>query len=113
MLDGIRESGLKNDALLDVLYELIGEQFHPGHSFACFLFFGQYDVPVKGSDQEWQEGSEEVYTYLLCAVSPQVGEYEPGKPEGGFLYPAFRNRTADMEYINVFHEELFKYIVHG
>ena len=65
------------------------------------------------SDQEWQEGSEEVYTYLLCAVSPQVGEYEPGKPEGGFLYPAFRNRTADMEYINVFHEELFKYIVYG
>ena len=113
MLDGIRESGLKNDALLDVLYELIGEQFHPGHSFACFLFFGQYDVPVKGSDQEWQEGSEEVYTYLLCAVSPLVGEYEPGKPEGGFLYPAFRNRTADMEYINVFHEELFKYIVYG
>lgn len=61
MLDGIRESGLKNDALLDVLYELIGEQFHPGHSFACFLFFGQYDVPVKGSDQEWQEGSEDIF----------------------------------------------------
>ena len=104
MLDAIRESELKNDALLDVLYELIGERFHPGYAFAYYLFFGQYDVPVKGSDQEWLEGSEEVYTYLLCTVSPLKGEYEPGKPVSGFLYPAFRHRSADRDYINIFQE---------
>lgn len=39
---------------------------------------------MKGTDKEWQEGSEEVYNYLLCAVGPLEGEYEPGLPEAGF-----------------------------
>lgn len=105
LLDGIRESELKNDAFPDILYELIGENYRPGYAFACFLFFGQYDVPVKGSDREWMEGSEEVYTYLLCSISPLEDEYEPGKPEFGFLYPAFRDRTTNAEYINIFEEQ--------
>lgn len=58
-----------------------------------------YDVPVKGTDKEWQEGSEEVYNYLLCAVGPLEGEYEPGLPEAGFLYPAFRQRSTACNYI--------------
>ena len=55
------------------------------------------------------EGSEEVYTYLLCTISPLIGEYEPGKPEFGFLYPAFRDRTTDNRYINIFEEQKGKY----
>ena len=81
LLDGIKESELKNDAFPDILYELVGEKLPAGCPYACFLFFGQYDVPVKGSDKEWLEGSEEVFTYLLCTVGPLEGEYEPGKPE--------------------------------
>ena len=102
LLDGIKESALKNDAILDIFYEIVSEKLHPGYPAACFLYFGQYDVPAKGSDREWMEGSEEVYTYLLCTVSPLEGEYEPGKPESGFLYPAFRERTGNEEYINIF-----------
>ena len=101
LLDGILESELKNDAFLDILYEVIGEKYQPGYSYACFLYFGQYDVPVKGSDKEWLEGSEEVYTYLLCTLSPLEGEYEPGKPTAGFLYPAFKERSGNCEYMNV------------
>lgn len=104
LLDGIVESGLKDDALLDILYELVGEHMRPGYPFAVFFIFGRYDVPVKGSDREWMEGSEEVYTYLLCSISPLSGEYEPGKPVFGFLYPAFRDRTTDREHINIFEE---------
>ena len=109
LLDGIKEAALKNDALLDVFYELVGEKLQPGYPFACYLYFGQYDVPVKGSDHEWLEGSEEVYTYLLCTVSPLEGEYEPGKPEYGFLYPAFRERTGDDGYINIYKANDGKY----
>lgn len=118
LLDGIKDAELKNDAFLDIMYELIGEKFHPGYPFACFFYLGQYDVPVKGRDKEWMEGSEEVYTYLLCTISPLEGEYEPGKPEFGFLYPAFRNRTTDTEYVNIFEEhpgqymELKKWLLH-
>ena len=102
LLDGILQSEMKNDALLDTFYDLVGEQLKSSKSMACYLFFGQYDIPVKGSDREWMEGSEEVYTYLLCTISPLTGEYEPGKPEFGFLYPAFRQRTEDNGYINIF-----------
>lgn len=80
---------------------MIGEKYQSGYSYACFLYFGQYDVPVKGSDKEWLEGSEEVYTYLLCTLSPLEGEYEPGKPTAGFLYPAFKERSGNCEYMNV------------
>jgi len=102
LLDGIKESGLQNDAFLDLLYEMIGERVAPGKESYCFLFHGMYDVPVKGTDKEWQEGSEEVYNYLLCAVGSLVGEYEPGLPEAGFLYPAFRQRSTACNYINLY-----------
>ena len=61
LLDGIKESGLQNDAFLDLLYEMIAEKYQPKKPFAVFLFHGAYDVPVKGTDKEWQEGSEEVF----------------------------------------------------
>jgi hypothetical protein len=109
LLDGILESALKNDAFLDILYELIGEKLPGGEPLACYLYFGQYDVPVKGSDREWMEGSEEVYTYLLCAVCSLKEEYEPEKTEFGFLYPAFRDRTGSREYIHIYEKTPGRY----
>lgn len=105
LFDGIRETGLKDDAFPDLFYELLGEKYKPGYPYACFLFHGRYDVPVKGTDKAWQEGSEEVYEYLICVVSPLEGEYEPGVPESGFLYPAFKDRSTAGEYINLYEKD--------
>lgn len=120
LLDGIKESEMKNDAFLDLLYEVIGEKYHTGYPYSCFLFHGKYDVPVKGSDMEWMEGSEEVYEYLICAISPLTGDYEPGAPEFGFLYPAFRDRSTAWNYLNIFecnprqpHKELMDWLLKG
>ena len=120
LLDGIKESGLKNDALLDIFYEVLGEKYHPGYPYACFSFHGRYAVQVEGTDGEWLEGSEEVYEYMICMLSPLSGEYEPGQPEFGFLYPAFRNRYGEREYINLFesrpereHRELKEWLLNG
>ena len=109
LFDGMKQAELKNDALLDMLYEMIGDQLPMKEPTACYFYFGQYDVPVKGKDGEWLEGSEEVYSYLLCMISPQNGEYEPGLPEFGFLYPAFRDRTGNDSYINIFETKPGKY----
>ena len=57
---------------------------------------------MKGTDGEWMEGSEEVYDFIVCAVSPMEGEYEPGKPEFGFLFPAFVDRSSDSNVIDIF-----------
>lgn len=120
LLDGIRQSEMKNDGLLDLLYEVIGERYQPGYPCACFLFYGRYDVPVKARDKERLEDSEELYEYLICTVSPLAGEYEPGKAEFGFLYPAFRDRSADRDYVNIFesrperpHRELTDWLLKG
>ena len=105
LLNAIKKDGMKNDASLDLFYEVFGEHFQPGYPYAVFLFHGRYDVPVKGSDKEWLEGSEEIYEYLILTVSPLAGEYEPGEAEFGFLYPAFKERGAALNFVNIFEKD--------
>lgn len=102
LLEGIRQSGLKNDALLETFYEVFGERYQSQEPYGIFVYHGRYDVPVKAGDKEWLEGSEEVYEYLICAICPVDSDYEPGEAVCGFLYPAFRRRSADTRYVNVF-----------
>ena len=61
---------------------------------------------MKTSDREELWDSEEVYEYLICAVCPVNGDYEPGKPECGFIFPAFCDRTEDSDYIDIYQADL-------
>ena len=102
LLTGIKEKGLKDDALLSIFYEVVGETYKTDKEYSIFVFSGSYDVPVKGTDGAWMEGSEEVYDFLICAIAPLEGEYEPGKPEFGFLFPAFVDRSSDSNTIDIY-----------
>lgn len=102
LLMALRECELKNDALLDSFYEYVGERCRTGHPYGIYVFYGNYDVPVKGSDKESQWESEEVYRFLVCAICPVGADYEAGSPESGFLFPAFANRSTDIDGINLF-----------
>ena len=70
--------------------------------YAVYFFYGSYDVPIKASDKESLWESEEVYKFLICAICPLHGDYEPGEPECGFLFPAFKDRSTDIHGIEVF-----------
>ena len=105
LLAAINGCELKNDALLDVLYEEIGKVYKAKGDYAIYVYHGVYDVPVKAKDKEWLEGSEEVYSFIICAICPVTGNYEAGKPECGFIYPAFMNRSSSSEHIAVFNAE--------
>ena len=105
LLTALKKAELKEDSLLSVLYEVIGENYRTDREYSIFMFYGSYDVPRKGTDKEWIEGSEEVYDFLICAVSPLEGEYEPGKPEFGFIFPAFRERSSDDNYIDIYNSD--------
>ncbi|MCR4654860.1 MAG: DUF4317 domain-containing protein [Lachnospiraceae bacterium] len=105
LLDAIRACGLKNDALMEVLYEQIADGFPADFEYAVFVFHGVYDIPVKAKDREWLEGSEEIYDFLICTVSPMKAEYEPDKPVFGFLYPAFSDRSSDDGRIDIFNAD--------
>ena len=102
LLMTLKENGLKDDAMLATLYEIIGENYKAKDEYCIFLFYGSYDVPVKAKDKSWLEGSEEVYDFIICAIAPLMGEYEPGAPEFGFLFPAFSDRSSDINSIYVY-----------
>lgn len=115
LLMAIKSCGLKNDALMDTFYELVAEQYQSDHDYAVFVFHDRYDIPRKAADHERLWESEEMFEYIICAICPLTGDYEPGRPECGFLFPAFSDRSGDLERVDVFqagetrpHKELLK-----
>lgn len=115
LLMAMKECGLKNDALMDTFYDLIMENYHTASEYAIQVFHDRYDIPAKASDKERLWESEEVFEYMICVICPMTGEYEPGEPECGFLFPAFTDRSGDRDHIAVFqadadrpHHEILK-----
>ncbi len=104
LLLAIRQCGLKNDALLEVLYEQLADGYPVEFPYTITIFHGVYDIPRKGKDKESQWESEEVYDFLIVTISPMKAEYEPGEPVFGFLYPAFANRCGDTDKIDIFQQ---------
>lgn len=103
LLNAMKECGLKNDALMDSFYDLVMEHYKSDSPYGILVFHDRYDVPVKAADKERLGESEETYEYLICTLCPLSGEYEPAKPEWGFLFPAFTDRSSDGNYIHIFH----------
>ena len=104
LLLALRDCELKNDALLEAFYEYVAGNYHTDHDYAVYLFHNTYDIPLKASDKESLWESEEMYEYLICAICPVSGDYEPGEPECGFLFPAFQDRTEDPDYIDIYQQ---------
>lgn len=102
LLLGIKSCALKNDALLESFYDYIAENYYTNHDYAVYLFHNTYDIPLKSADHESLWESEEIYEYIICAICPVSGDYEPGKPECGFIFPAFNSRTEDPDYIDIY-----------
>lgn len=102
LLMGMKACGLKNDALMEIFYDMVREHYQTNGEYAVFVFHDCYDVPVKALDKERLGESEEVYDYLICALCPLVGDYEPGLPECGFLFPAFTDRSSDIRHVAVY-----------
>ena len=115
---GMRDSKLKNEALLDRLYEKIIEKYDYTGNYLILLFHDAYDVVIKTSDNNKLDESEEVYDYVLCAVCPvelskaalgyredenrigaRMRDWVVGMPEVGFLYPAFTDGSTDIHAV--------------
>ena len=103
LLQAVQQCGLKNDALMEILYEQIADAYIADHRFAVYVFHGVYDIPAKSKDGESLWESEEVYDFIICTICPLEDEYQPGEPVFGFLYPAFSDRSPDQGRINIYH----------
>lgn len=115
---GLRDSKLKNDALLERLYELIIENYDYTGNYIIILFHDAYDVVTKTNDNNKIDESEEVYEYLLCAICPveltkpglgyieeeqrigaRIRDWVVSVPETGFVFPAFSERSSDVNSV--------------
>ncbi|MCR4651183.1 MAG: DUF4317 domain-containing protein [Lachnospiraceae bacterium] len=120
-LYGLRSDALKNEDLLDRLYDLIIDSYQYVGNYLILVFHDTYDIMTKTSDNNKLDESEEVYEYLLVSVCPvtlskpglgyrsdenrigaRIRDWVVGVPDLGFLFPAFDNRSADIHKVDYF-----------
>ncbi len=106
MLNAIKDSGLKNDALLLTFYEYVGENILIDNGYGMFVFYDRYDIPAKGTDKARQWESEKMFEYIICSIFPVNENLDPaGKPICGFMYPAYANGCAYPDHIAIYNLE--------
>lgn len=114
-LMNLRDSGLKDDRLLNEFYDRIINNYSYVGNYLILLINQVYDIPAVTTDNiEMDDASDEVYSYILCSIchvnlsKPGLGYDEEDNnfhdkkqnhmvdvPDMGFLFPAFNKRSAD------------------
>lgn len=114
-LMNLRDSGLKDDRLLNEFYDRIINNYSYVGNYLILLINQVYDIPAVTTDNiEMDDASDEVYSYILCSIchvnlsKPGLGYDEDDNnfhdkkqnhmvdvPDVGFLFPAFNKRSAD------------------
>ena len=127
----LRDSELKDEALLDEFYEKIINLYDFTGNYLVLIIYAAYDVPGKTSDKLLlDDASEEVYRYILCSICPvklskpglcynadtnqiekRIQDWVVSMPENGFLFPAFNDRSTDIHSMLYYAKEPDK--LHG
>ena len=112
----LRDSKLKDDALLEEFYDKIIEAYEYVGNYLILVIHDVYDVPGKTSDGfEMEDASDEVYEYIMVSICPvnlskpglsynaaentfqnRIRDWVVAAPEHGFPFPAFNDRGADL-----------------
>jgi len=116
LLMDLRASKLADDELLHGFFQKIIDSVVIEGNYLILMGCDSYDVPFKGKDDlSDSDKSEEVYTYIVCAICP-VKQTKPNlhyvpeeklfhdgamnqpvsAPVLGFLFPAFDNRATNI-----------------
>ncbi len=112
----LRDSKLKDDALLEEFYDKIIEAYEYVGNYLILIIHDVYDVPGRTRDGiDMEDASDEVYEYILACICPvnlskpglsynpmentfqnRIRDWVVSMPETGFLFPAFNDRGADL-----------------
>lgn len=115
----LRDSELKDDAVLETFYDEIIANYNTADNYLILLVYGVYDVPGRTADGiEMEDASDEIYRHILCCICPvklskpglsynseqngfheRIRDWVVDMPAMGFLYPAFNERSADVNSI--------------
>ena len=112
----LRDSKLKDDILLEELYDRIIDTYEYVGNYLILIVHDVYDVPGRTQDGlEMEDASDEVYEYILACICPvelskpglsynaventfqnRIRDWVVGLPDTGFLFPAFNDRGSDI-----------------
>lgn len=118
---GLKESELKNDELVDRLYDRIIENYDYAGNYLILLFYDVYDVPLKTSDNMKLDESEEMLPYIITAICPvnlskpglgyladdnrigsRIRDWVVDMPDMAFMFPSFAERSADVHSLTYY-----------
>ena len=112
----LRDSGLKDESLLEEFYDKVIENYDYGENYYIILIHCAYDIPAKASDgAEMFDASDYVYEFVLCSICPvklskeglcynsvtnaienRIRDWLVEAPALGFLFPAFDDGNGDI-----------------
>ena len=112
----LRDSKLKDDALLEEYYDKIIANYEYVGNYLILVVHDIYDVPGRTSDGiDMEDASDEIYEYILSCICPvelskpglsydaaentfrnRTRDWVVSLPDMGFLFPAFQDRCTDI-----------------
>lgn len=112
----LRDSELKDDALLEEFYDKVIENFDYAENYYIILIHCAYDIPAKSTDGlEMFDASDYVYSFIQCTICPvklskaglcynaasnaienRVRDWLVEAPIHSFLFPAYNDRNTDL-----------------
>lgn len=121
-LIALRDSDLKDEALLKSFYESIIEQYPEYENYAILIINNVYDIIYKGADGfKNREYSDSTYSYIQVLICPVKLEkpgliyksdesffahkdtrWELQMPACSILYPSFEDRYEDVNYVTCY-----------
>lgn len=112
----LRDSKLRDDALLEEYYDRIIANYEYVGNYLILIVHDVYDVPGRTSDGiDMEDASDAIYEYILTCICPvelskpglsynaventfqnRIRDWVVSLPETGFLFPAFTDRSTDL-----------------
>ncbi|MFT4107689.1 MAG: DUF4317 domain-containing protein [Lacrimispora sp.] len=112
----LRDSQLKDDALIEEFYDKVIAGYDYGENYYIILNHCAYDIPAKSTDGiEMFDASDFVYEFIQCTICPvklskaglcynsetnaienRSRDWLVEAPDTGFLFPAFTDRNTDI-----------------
>lgn len=133
-LMALKKSGLEDENLYNAFFDHIIETYDFVGNYLILLYYDNYDVMVKTSDNMKLDESEETYEYIICSICPvmlskpglgyredehrigaRIRDWVVGPTDSGFIFPCFTDRSTDIHSIMMYtkkaddpHKELWE-----
>ncbi len=133
-LMALKKSGLEDENLYNAFFDHIIETYNFVGNYLILLYYDNYDVMVKTSDNMKIDESEETYEYIICSICPvmlskpglgyredehrigaRIRDWVVGPTDSGFIFPCFTDRSSDIHSIMMYtkkaddpHKELWE-----